>query len=78
MLLFAAIFMVVTMVIYNFLKKRGEKVTFIWLKLMMISYVDHYKKITKEETGRVGILYYIWIISINLALLCFFLYLFIG
>jgi hypothetical protein len=66
------------MMIAGFLRKRGEKVQFLWIKLMMISYADQYRKITRAETGRVGILYYVWIISINLALLSFFLYLFLG
>ncbi|KAA3641627.1 MAG: hypothetical protein DWQ02_00220 [Bacteroidetes bacterium] len=78
MLLFALIFVVTTMMIATFLRKRGEKVQFLWIKLMMISYADQYRKITRKETGRVGVLYYIWIISVNLALLSFFLYLFLG
>ena len=78
MLIFALIFVVTTMMIAGFLRKKGEHVRFLWIKLMMISYADQYRKITKQETGRVGALYYIWIISVNLALLCFFLYLFMG
>jgi hypothetical protein len=78
MLLFALIFVVSTMMIAAYLRKRGEKVQFLWIKLMMISYADQYRKITRAETGRVGVLYYVWIISINLALLSFFLYLFLG
>ncbi len=78
MLFFALIFVITTMMIAVFLRKRGEKVQFLWIKLMMISYADQYRKITRAETGRVGVLYYFWIISINLALLSFFLYLFLG
>ncbi len=78
MLFFALVFVITTMMIATYLRKRGEKVQFLWIKLMMISYADQYRKISRKETGRVGVLYYIWIISINLALLSFFLYLFLG
>lgn len=78
MLFFALVFVISTMMIATYLRKRGEKVQFLWIKLMMISYADQYRKISRKETGRVGVLYYIWIISINLALLSFFLYLFLG
>ena len=69
MLFFALVFVITTMMIAGYLKKRGEKVQFLWIKLMMISYADQYRRITKQETGKVGVLYYIWIISVNLALL---------
>lgn len=78
MLVFALIFVISTMMIASYLQKKGEKVHFLWIKLMMISYADKYRKVTKAETGRVGVLYYVWIISVNLALLSFFLYLFLG
>jgi len=56
--------------IYSYLKNRGENVSFIWLRLFMISYASKYKRITKDETGKVGYLFYYWIISINIALFC--------
>lgn len=78
MLLFAVLFVVTTMAIYNFLHRKGEKVNFLWLKMMMISYVDRYREITRKENGRVGILYYFWVLAINLTLLSFFLFLLMG
>jgi len=64
------IFTISTIMIYSYLKDRGENVSFIWLRLFMISYASKYKKITKDETGKIGYLFYYWIISINIALLC--------
>lgn len=61
---------VTTILIYNYLKNAGEKVSFLWLRLFMISNVSRYKKLTKERTGKTGPLFYAWIISINLALIC--------
>jgi len=71
------IFIVSTIMIYSHLKDRGEKVSFLWLRLFMISYANKYKKLTKKETGRTGYLFYFWIISINLALISAILVLFI-
>ncbi len=59
-----------TIMIYDYLKKAGEKVSFLWLRLFMISNTSKYKKLTREKTGKTGPLYYIWIISINMALIC--------
>ena len=59
---------VTTMLIYENLRKRGEKVSFFWLRVMAPSYVSKYKELTKRETGRVGTLFYHWIVSINLTL----------
>jgi len=66
MLLFTA----VTIMIYDYLKKAGEKVSFLWLRSFMISNAGKYKRLTREKTGKTGPLYYIWIASINLALIC--------
>ena len=63
------IFIVTTIMIYSYLKDKGEKVSFLWLRLFMISYANKYKKITKQETGKTGYLFYVWIISINIALI---------
>lgn len=58
----------VTMIIYDFLRKRGIAASFLWLRLMAPAYAFRYKKITWSETGKTGSLFYHWIISINLAL----------
>ncbi len=57
--------------IYSSLQKRGIPVSFIWLRLMAPKYAFQYKEITRVETGKVGSLYYQWIVSINLALVFF-------
>jgi hypothetical protein len=33
--------------------------------------VETYRHLTKKETGRIGEMFYTWIISVNIALLCF-------
>ncbi|MEJ2506800.1 MAG: hypothetical protein P8Y81_11125 [Ignavibacteriaceae bacterium] len=50
------------------LQKRKQKINFIFIKMMLPVYAHRYKKITFEETGKVGLLFYHWVISINTAL----------
>ena len=71
------IFIISTMMIYSYLEKKGEKLSFIWLRLFIFSYVSKYVKFTKRETGKIGYFFYIWLISINTALLCAILVLFV-
>lgn len=64
------VYIVTTVMIYKNLKARGDKVSFLLLRLFAISYANRYKKLTKHETGKIGILFYLWIITINAALIC--------
>ena len=67
-----------TIMIYNFLKdKNGKMQSFIFINLFIFKYVKNYKKITKNEDGKIGYLYYLWLYSINLALICFVLLMFL-
>jgi len=61
-------FIVSGMMIVNDLMKRGHKINFIFIKVMFPVYAHRYKKITLEETGKVGSLFYHWVIAINIAL----------
>ena len=49
--------------------KRGVKINFFWLRLYIIKYIHQYRKLTLEESGRIGPLYYPCVISVNLALI---------
>ncbi len=71
LLFFMGIHVTSSMLIYNYFAKRGEKTSFLLLRLKILSYASRYKTITREESGRAGNLYYWWIISVNLALLSF-------
>jgi hypothetical protein len=61
-------FIVSGMMIVNELMKRGQKINFIFINVMLPVYAHRYKKITLEETGKVGSLFYHWAIAINMAL----------
>ncbi|MCK5005695.1 MAG: hypothetical protein KAS21_11425, partial [Candidatus Aminicenantes bacterium] len=57
------LYVVSTILIYDYLSKSGEKVSFLWIRLFMIKNASRYKKLTREKTGKTGYLYYIWIAS---------------
>jgi hypothetical protein len=50
------------------LDKRGVRVRFVWLRLMIIPYLHQYARITQAETGRVGALFYRYVVPLNVAL----------
>ena len=66
-----AFYIISTVFIYEFIKKRNDKTpSFLLVNFNIFKFVGKYKQITKDEKRRVGPLYYFWLISINLALLC--------
>ena len=69
-LVFTGLFVIFSILIVNELSKRGIKINFFLLRLYIIKYIHQYKKITKQETGEVGPLYYPCLGSVNLALVC--------
>jgi hypothetical protein len=60
--------------LYEALRRRGERVSFIWLRVMIPSYLNRYRAITRAESGRTGPLFHSWIVSINLALVFFIIF----
>ena len=64
-----SVFVVFAIMIVNEVSKRGVKISFLWLRIYIIKYINEYRKLTKEETGKVGPLYYPCVISVNLALI---------
>ena len=50
------------------LHKRGIAVSVLWLRLMILKYLHEYAKITREETGHVGPLFYHYVVPLNVAL----------
>jgi hypothetical protein len=64
----------VTILIYNFLWARSIDTNFLLLRLFAIPNALAYKKITKEEAGKTRFLYYLWITTVNVALVLFIIY----
>jgi len=50
------------------LQRRGMKISYLWLRLLILKYLHEYAKITREQTGRVGPLFYHYVVPLNVAL----------
>ena len=57
-----------SIVITAFLARRGVKINYVFIKVMILKYVYQYRKITMQENGRPGPWFYSYVISMNLAL----------
>jgi len=57
-----------TIFIYEDLRMRNMKVNFVLLRLFVPKYVTQYRLITLKENGKIGSLFYHWIVSINTVL----------
>ena len=57
-----------SIMITSFLSKSGIKVNFLLFRLFIFKWVGQYRKITIEETGKPGPLFYSFIASWNVAL----------
>ena len=65
----SAIFGVISsIVITSWLSKRGIKINYPFIKVLIIKYVHQYRKITQQEGGKPGPWFYSYVISMNLAL----------
>lgn len=56
------------LVITDALQKRGIKINWIFLRIMIIKYIGQYRDVTRKETGRTGPWFYSYIIAVNVAL----------
>ena len=54
--------------IVSFLLQRGEKINWIFIRVMILKYIGQYRDITIQETGKTGPLYHAYIIAMNTAL----------
>jgi hypothetical protein len=50
------------------LHKRGIAVSIIWLRMLILKYLHEYAQVTKKESGRVGPLFYHYVVPLNVAL----------
>jgi len=67
-LIFVALFIIFSMMIVHQLMKRGVTINFFLLKLYLIKYISEYKRITTDETGKPGPLFYPCVVSVSLTL----------
>ena len=56
------------MMITSFLSKRGVKINYLLLRLLIFGYVRQYRQVTMEESGKPGPLFYMFVTSWIIAL----------
>ena len=59
---------VASLLIARDLERRGVHVNYLWLRVMILKYLSQYRRVTLEETGRVGSLFYHYVIPLSMAL----------
>jgi hypothetical protein len=59
---------VLMMAMAGALQARGQKINWLWIRLYIFKYIGQYRKVTVEENGRPGPLFYPFVVSMNSAL----------
>ena len=62
---------VISLKITSFLSKHGIKINYWLLRFYMLKYLKQYRKLTIEENGKPGNLFYAYIVSWSLALVSY-------
>jgi len=62
---------VIWILIMAALDRRGYKTNIMWARLLFFKYLSAYKEATRRETGKPGLLFYLWIGSIFVAAAAF-------
>jgi len=57
-----------SIVITSFLARRGVKINYVFIKVLILKYIHQYRKMTMQENGRPGPWFYSFVVSMNLAL----------
>jgi hypothetical protein len=58
-------YIVASIQITNYLTKHGVKINWLLVRVLLPSYANQYKKLTRAETGKTGSWFYHWVIAIN-------------
>jgi hypothetical protein len=59
---------VASILIVRYLQNRGVKINYLLIRLMIIKYLSQYREMTRQETGRVGPLFYHYVVPLLFAL----------
>lgn len=62
-------YIVATIRIMDYVQKKGVKINWFLIRMLLFSYVGKYRKLTREETGKTGDWFYHFVIAINAALI---------
>jgi len=65
----SAIFnLVFSLMISSYLSKHGNKINYWDIRFHILKYLKQYRKLTIEENGKPGNLFYAWVVAISLFL----------
>lgn len=67
---YAAVGVAAALVMLTELRRHGAEVNWLRLRLDFFRHLEDYKQVTLREAGRVGMPYYVYVISMLLALAC--------
>jgi len=54
----------------SYIASRGYTVNFLLFRLLIFRYMHQYREVSRRESGRTGVWFYSYIISMNIALVC--------
>jgi len=61
--------LVFSLMIASYLSKHGNKINYWWdMRFHIVKYLKQYRKLTIEENGKPGNLFYAWVVAISLFL----------
>ena len=58
-----------SIIIAAFLSKRGIRINYLFFRVLMFRYINQYRRITMEETGKPGPWFYSFVTAMILALI---------
>jgi len=56
------------MIVTVYLSRRGVKINYLLIRILIIKYIHQYHQITRQETGKPGPWFYSYVVSMLLAL----------
>jgi hypothetical protein len=57
-----------SILVTSYVSHRGIKINYFLWRIMIFKYVNDYRRITKQETGKTGPWFYVLAVAMNLAL----------
>ena len=57
-----------SMIIVSYLSRRGVKINFLFIRILILKYIHQYHQLTRQETGKPGPWFYSYVVSMLLAL----------
>ena len=63
-----AVGVVACIAVTSYVSKRGVKINFFLYRIMIFKYLNDYRRLTLQETGKIGLWYYVFSVAMVLTL----------